>query len=86
MFHIDEHWRCASMIRFPSDSDNNGSAGKESVFNAGDAGNGGWIPGWRRSLGVENGNPLHYCCLKNPTNRGVWWATYSPWGHRVRHN
>ena len=53
VFHIDEHWICASMIRFPSDSDNNGSAGKESVCNAGDAGNEGWIPGWRRSLGVE---------------------------------
>ena len=41
-----------------SDSDNGGSAGKESVCNAGDAKNGVSIPGSRRSLGGENGNPL----------------------------
>ena len=30
-----------------------------------------------------NGNPLQYCCLGNPMDRGVWPA--SPWGHkRVR--
>ena len=23
----------------------------------------------------ENGNPLQYFCLKNPTDRGAWWAT-----------
>ena len=63
------------MIRFSSDSDNDGSAGKESLCNAGDAENAGWIPRWRRSLGVENANPLKNCCLKNPTDRGVWWAT-----------
>ena len=22
-----------------------------------------------------NGNPLHYSCLENPMDRGVWWAT-----------
>ena len=55
------------MIRFSNDSDNGGSAGKESVCNAGDAGNAGWIPRSRRSFGVENGNPLQYYCLKNPT-------------------
>ena len=38
------------------------------------------IPGWRRSLGVENGNPLQYSCLENFMDRGAWWATYSPWG------
>ena len=63
------------MISFSGDPDNDGSAGKESVCNAGDGGNAGWIPRQRRSLGVENGNPLKYCCLKNPTDRGVWWAT-----------
>ena len=46
------------MISFSSDSDNNDSAGKESVCNAGDAKNGVSIPGSRRSLGGENGNPL----------------------------
>ena len=34
-----------------------------------------------RSLGgedpleKENGNPLQYCCLENPMDRGTWWAT-----------
>ena len=40
--------------------------------NAGDAGS---IPGWRRSPGEGNGNPLQYSCLENSTNRGAWWAT-----------
>jgi len=36
---------------------------------------------WVQSLGQEdpleeeNGNPLQYFCLKNPTDRGAWWAT-----------
>ena len=33
------------------------------------------IPGWKRSPGEENGNPLQYCCLGNLTDRGAWWAT-----------
>ena len=40
--------------------------------NAGDAG---LIPGLGRSTGVGNGNPLQYSCLKNPMDRGAWWAT-----------
>ena len=24
------------------------------------------VPGWGRSLGEENGSPLHYSCLENP--------------------
>ena len=35
----------------------------------------GSIPGLGRSPGVENGNPLQYSCLKNPKDRGAWWAT-----------
>ena len=27
------------------------------------------------SPGEENGNPLQYSCLGNPTERAVWWAT-----------
>ena len=28
-----------------------------------------------------------YSCLGNPTDRGAWWATVSPLGHRrVRHD
>ena len=26
-------------------------------------------------LGVGNGNPLQYCCLENPMDRGAWRAT-----------
>ena len=32
------------------------------------------IPGWRRSPGGGNGNPLQYSFLENPTDRGAWWA------------
>ena len=33
------------------------------------------IPGSGRSPGERNGNPLQYSCLKNPMDRGDWWAT-----------
>ena len=33
------------------------------------------IPGLGRSPGVGNGNPLQYCCLENPKDRGAWQAT-----------
>ena len=42
--------------------------------NAGDAGDGGSIPGLERFPGVGNGNPLHYSCLENPADRGAWRA------------
>ena len=44
-------------------------SGKESTCNAGDESS---IPGLRRPLGKENGNPLSYSCLGNPM---AWWAT-----------
>ena len=25
-------------------------------------------------IGEGNGNPLQYSCLKNPRDRGAWWA------------
>ena len=34
----------------------------------------GLIPGWGRSPGGGNGNPLQYSCLENPMDRGAWWA------------
>ena len=49
-----------------------GSDGKASAYNAGNLGS---IPGSGRSLGVGNGNPLQYSCLKNPMDRGAWQAT-----------
>ena len=42
--------------------------------NAGDAGDTDSIPGSGRSPGGEHGNPLQYSCLKNPIDRGAWWA------------
>ena len=43
--------------------------------NAGDTGDAGSIPGWGRSPGEGNGNPLQYSCLVNPMDRGAWRAT-----------
>ena len=39
----------------------------------------GLIPGWGRSPGGGNSNPLQYSCLGNPMDRGAWWTTV----HRV---
>ena len=33
------------------------------------------IPGLGRSPRKGNGNPVQYSCLKNPLDRGAWWAT-----------
>ena len=44
----------------------------ESACSAGDPGS---IPGWGRSPGEGNGNPLQYSCLENPTDRGAWQTT-----------
>ena len=49
-----------------------GSDVKVSACNEADPGS---IPGLGRSLGEGNGNPLHYSCLENPMDRGVWQAT-----------
>ena len=43
--------------------------------NAGDTEDMGSIPGSGRSPGGGDGNPLQYSCLKNPMDRGAWWAT-----------
>ena len=40
--------------------------------NTGDVGS---IPGWGRSPGEGNVNPLRYSCLENPMDRGGWWST-----------
>ena len=49
-----------------------GSAVKNPPANAGELGS---IPASGRSPGEGNGNPLHYSCLRNPMDRGVWQAT-----------
>ena len=48
------------------------SADKQSTCNAGDLG---LIPGWGRSPGEGNNNPLQYSCLGNPLDSQAWWAT-----------
>ena len=48
---------------FPSGSD-----GKASAWKAGDPDS---IPGSGSSPGEGNGNPLQYCCQKNPMDRGA---------------
>ena len=35
----------------------------------------GLIPVLGRSPGEGNGYPLQYCCLKNPMDKGAWWAS-----------
>ena len=53
-------------------------SGKDSVFDAGDAGDSGSIPGSGRSPGGGHGNPLQYSCLENPMDRNP----DSPWGRK----
>ena len=44
----------------------------ESACSSGDPGS---VPKLGRSPGGGNGYPLQNSCLKNPMDRGVWWAT-----------
>ena len=57
----------------------NGSSFKECTRNAGDTGEASSTHGSKRSPGRGNGTPLQHSCLKNPMDRGAWWATV----HRV---
>ena len=56
-----------------------GSAVKNMPTSAGDTRHEGSVPGWGRSPGVGNGNPVQYSCLENSMGRGARWATV----HRV---
>ena len=49
-----------------------GSVGKESACSAGDLGS---VSGLGRSAGGGHGDPLQYCCLENPMDRGAGWIT-----------
>ena len=55
------------MVRLPG-----GLEVKASACNVGDLSS---IPGWGRSPGERNGNPLQYSCLENPMDEGACWAT-----------
>ena len=48
---------------------------KNPPANAGDTKDVGSIPGWGRSPGEGNDNPLQYSCWENSMDRGNWWAT-----------
>ena len=48
---------------------------KKSPANSGDAGDVRLIPGFGRSPGGGNVNPLQYSHLENPIDRGAWLAT-----------
>ena len=71
------YWNRSELLPFPGSDFPGGSDGKVSAYDAGDSGS---IPGWGKSPGEGNGNPLQYCRLENPMDGGAWWATYSPWG------
>ena len=60
-----------------------GSNGKVSAYSAGDPGS---IPGWGRSLGEGNGNPLQYSCLENPHGQRSLVGLQSMVSQRVRHD
>ena len=49
-----------------------GSDDKDPACSAGDPGA---VPGWGRSPGAGNENPLQYSCLEGPMDRGTWRAT-----------
>ena len=51
-----------------------GSVVKNPPTNAGDTEEAGLMPGWGRSPGKGNGNPLQYPCLENPVDGGAWYA------------
>ena len=59
-----------------------GLDGNESASNAEDPGS---IPGWGRSPGGGNGNPLLYSCLENPWT-GEPGGVQSMGSQRVRHD
>ena len=48
---------------------------KNLSVNAQDARDAGLIPVSGKSPGEGNGNPLHYSCLENPTDKEAWQAT-----------
>ena len=55
---------------FPS-----GTVVKNLPANAGDTRDASSIPGSGIYPGGRNGYSLQYSCLRNPMNRGAWWAT-----------
>ena len=54
---------------------------KNPPANSGDTKDADSIPGWKRSPGEGNGNPLQYPCLENPLGQRSL-VGYSPWGRK----
>ena len=48
---------------------------RNQLADGGDIRDVGSIPGWGRSPGGGQGNPLQYSCLENPKDRVAWPAT-----------
>ena len=49
--------------------------GSENKASTGNVGYPGSIPGWGRTLGEGNDNPLQCSFLENSMDRGTWWAS-----------
>ena len=62
-----------------------GLVGKESACSSGDIGDADSIPGWGRSPGEGNGNPLQYSCLEVPLTEKPDGLRFM-WFHRVSMN
>ena len=60
----------AKILGFPG-----GASGKESACQYRRYKRLGSIPRSERSHGEGNGNLLQYSCLRNPMDKGAWWAT-----------
>ena len=84
---FSECWALSQLFHSPHFSKNYLLAGASQVAlvvknqpaNAGDIREAGSIIGSGRFPGGGHGNPLQYCCLENPKDRGSWWVTV----HRV---
>ena len=73
IIHIPNSWKktfTQKFYIFPG-----GSVVKNLHANAGDIEDMGSIPGFERSPGEGNGNPLQYSCLGNPMDGRAWWTT-----------
>ena len=51
------------------------AGGEEPPTSAADITGVGSVPGWGRSAGGGQGNPLQGSYLEHPMDRGAWWAT-----------
>ena len=70
---VEHLFMCSFAMCIPTSGFPAGSVGKESALNAGAQGS---TPGFGRSCGEGNCNPLYYSCLENPmVDRGAWQAT-----------